>query len=147
MENNNDEHKDVFELTDSEYILNLEFYLHRAILKWQDALESALRQDKAIDIGLVNRKLCGDMIEGIARAKGLIHWDVLPVIEGKTKDIVIENNLEAEEFKKKLNSLIEELDTTNLPNNIKQVQINDFKVFEILTKISKTSTKKGTVIV
>lgn len=143
------EESDVFELTDSEHVLNLEFYLHRSILKWQDALESALKQEKDIETGLINRGLAGDMVEGIARAKGIVHWEKKPVPEkqDRHKETVIKNNKEAEDFKEKYDAFKEEIEKSEIQQNIKKVKLSDFKVFEILKMISKSSTKKGTVIV
>lgn len=139
----------IFELTESEHILNLDFYLHRAILKWQDALDSALRHEKDIDTGLVNRGLAGDMVEGIAKAKGLVHWEKEPIPEkeGKKRDAAIKNNKESEEFKEKYKEFKDEIEKTDTPKNIKNAKISDYKVFEILKTISKSSTKKGTVII
>lgn len=147
-----DEGKDfpeIFELTDSEHILNLDFYLHRAILKWQDALESALKHEKDIDAGLISRGLAGDMVEGIAKAKGLVHWEKQPVPkeEGKKKDAVVKNNQEAEDFQKRFKEFKDEIGKSSIEPNIKRVKYADFKVFEVLKKISKSSTKKGTLIV
>ena len=147
--NDSESESEVFELTDSEYILNLEFYLHRAILKWQDALESALRQGKDIDTGIINRGLAGDMVEGIAKAKGIIHWDIMPVPEkeNKHKENVIIYNAEAKEFNERFESFKKDIDKMNISKNIQKVKISDYKVFEVLKTISKSSTKKGTVIV
>jgi len=144
-----EEKEDIFELTESEHVLNLEFYLHRAILKWQDALESAFKQEKDIETGLVNRGLAGDMVEGIAKAKGLVHWDEEPVPEkqSRRRDTIIKNNQEAKEFQEKFKKFKDEIEKLNVSKNIKNVKISDYKVFEILTKISKTATKKGTIIV
>jgi len=140
---------EVFELSDSEHVLNLEFYLHRAILKWQDALETALKQDQNIDAGLVIRGLAGDMVEGIARSKGIVHWEKMDVPEakGKHRDLIIKNNLEAEIFQTKLDSFKKEIEALNLDKNIQNVKLSDFKVFEILRSINISATKKGTVIV
>lgn len=140
---------EVFELSDSEHVLNLEFYLHRAILKWQDALETALKQDQDINAGLVNRGLAGDMVEGIAKARGIVHWETIDVPEekGKHKDMIIKNNAESELFQKKYDLFKKEIDDSNLDKNIQNVKLSDFRVFEILKSISLNSTKKGTVIV
>lgn len=140
---------EIFELTDSEHILNLDFYLHRAILKWQDALESALKHEKDIEAGLISRGLAGDMIEGIAKAKGLVHWDkvLVPEEEGKAKESVIKNNKEAEDFQKRFKVFKDEIEKSSIESNIKRVKYADFKVFEVLKKIAKSSTKKGTLIV
>lgn len=144
------EEGDVFELSDSEYVLNLNFYLHRAILKWQDALESALRQEnKNIEVGLTNRGLAGDMVVGIAEAKGLIHWDeqVVPEKDDKHKQNIIKFNEEAKDFKECYEKFKEELASQEIPGNIKKVKLSDFKVFMVLKTISKSSTKKGPVVV
>jgi len=151
MKKFNEEHDEkVFELTDSEHVLNLEFYLHRAFLKWQDALESALKQGSNIETGLVNRGLAGDMVEGIAIAKGLVNWEKQPVPkdEGKQRDRILKQNKEAEKFQKIFDEFKKSIESDpNLSKNIKNVKISDFKVFEILKTISKSATKKGTVIV
>lgn len=143
---------DVFELTDSEHVLNLEFYLHRAILKWQDALESALRQgnEQGIGTGLTNRGLAGDMVVGIAEAKGIIHWkrEPVPAKDDKHKKKAIENNKEAEKFKTEYDKFKADLEKdAEMPKDIRKAKLADYKVFEVLKKISKSSTKKGTVIV
>lgn len=144
-----DKESDVFELTDSEYILNLEFYLHRSILKWQDALEAAIRQGNDIETGLTNRGLAGDMVEGIAKAKGIIHWEELPIPDKKDKhrDTVVKNNEEAKEFKGCYEQFKKEIDKLEISQNVKNVKLSDFKVFEVLKTISKNSTKRGNVIV
>lgn len=140
---------DIFELTDSEHILNLDFYLHRAILKWQDALESALKQGENIDTGLINRGLAGDMVEGIAKAMDLVHWEEQPEPEeeGKQKEKINKWNKEAKEFQEKYKKFKDEIYKMDIPSNIKKVKCSDFKVFEVMKKIAKKSTKKGTIIV
>jgi len=141
---------EVFELNDSEQVLNLEFYLHRSILKWQDALEAALRQGEKIDAGLVNRALAGDMIEGVAKAKKIVHWEEVPIpknSKGKQKENILRFNEEARDFQKRLNEFEAEVKKLSIPDNIKSVKISDFKVFEVLKALSDKSTKKGTVIV
>lgn len=140
---------DIFELGDSEHVLNLDFYLHRSILKWQDAIESALKQEKNIETGLINRGLAGDMVVGIAKAKNLIHWDEQPVPEKEDKHRanIIKFNEEAKDFNKRYDAFKKNINEQRIDENIKKVKLADFKVFEILLSISKSSTKKGTVIV
>lgn len=149
MAETDDKLGDVFELTDSEYILNLEFYLHRGIIKWQDALESALKQGKDIDAGLINRGLAGDMVEGIAKAKNIVHWEEIAVPEkdDKHRQNVIRFNAEAKEFNERFAKFKKDLEEKKLSKNIETCKISDYKVFEVLKTISKNSTKKGTVIV
>jgi len=144
-----DKKEDVFELSDSEHILNLEFYLHRSILKWQDALESALRQGKDIETGLINRGLAGDMVEGIAKAKSIVHWEkqTVPKEDGKHKESIIKFNEEAKAFNERYEKFKKEVEKMTIAGNIKKVKCSDFKVFAVLKKISESSTKKGTVIV
>lgn len=140
----------VFELKDSEYILNIEFYLHRAFLKWEDALESALKSEKGIDTGLTNRFLAGDMIIGIAKAKGIVHWDVTPItpdMDKKKREETESNNEEAEKFNKKFEDFKKIWNDKIVSENMKSVKITDFQVYEILRSINKSSTKQGKVIV
>lgn len=144
-----DDSSDIFELTDSDVILNLEFYLHRSIVKWQDALEIALRQGENISSGLTNRGLAGDMVEGIAKAKGLIHWEKqdVPEKEGKHRNNIIRLNEQAESFQSRFKEFKKSLEGSEIDNAIKKVKISDFKVYEVLNTISKSSTKRGTIIV
>lgn len=144
----------VFELKDSEYILNIEFYLHRAILKWEDALEAALKSEKGIDVGLTNRGLAGDMIIGIAKAKGVVHWDKQEItddMDPKTKKEIESQNKEAEKFRKSfkifLDDLLKKVEDGEISTNIKNVKKTDYQVYYILNSINKKGSKQGKVIV
>jgi len=137
-----------FEIDDSEHVLNLGFYLHRSIMKWQDSLEAAIKLGK-IEDGLISRGLSAEMVVGCAKAKGLIHWDIeeIPDHKDKNYDTILKNNKEAEVFKKKLKEFTESINSSVIDENIRTVRIADFKVFEILKCINKAGSKKGRVIV
>lgn len=144
-----DEEKDVFEFEESEQVLNLDFYIHRSIMRWQDALEKAIIQGK-IEDGLIARGLAAEMVVGCAKAKRLINWEKqeVPEGEGKKKEKIIKNNQEAEEYKKQFEEFKKELEKQNISDTkIKEVRLADFKVYEVLKKINIGASKKGKVII
>jgi len=144
-----DENKpDTFELDDSEMVLNLDFYLHRSIIKWQDALESAIREGKVED-GLISRGLAADMVYGCALAKKLIHWEEMPVPDNdeKKREAALKNNKEAKEYQDALRKYSDEIAKKITDKKIQDVKIADFRVFEILKAINKNASKKGKVII
>jgi len=139
---------ETFELDDSKHVLNLDYYLHRSIVKWQDALESAIKLGKLED-GLVSRGLAAEMVVGCAVAKGLVHWEKqdVPAESDKSYNVVIGNNKDAEEFEKKFNDFKADIEKNVDDKNICTVRIADFKVFEILKNINKSASKHGKVII
>lgn len=144
-----EEDKEVFEFEDSEQVLNLDFYIHRSIMRWQDALEKAIIQGK-IEDGLVARGLAADMVCGCANAKKLIHWEKeeVPSEEGKKRERILKNNQEADEFQAKFKAFKDELEKQEISDKkIKEVKIADFKVYEVLKKINIGASKKGKVII
>lgn len=143
------EEKETFEFEESEQILNIDFYIHRAIMRWQDALEKSIIQGKIND-GLIARGLAAEMVVGCANAKQLIHWEKedVPEQEGKEKDKIIRNNKEADDFLKRFDLFKVDLDKQDFSDKqIKEVRISDFKVYEVLKKINIGATKKGKVII
>lgn len=147
----NTEDKELFEFDESKHMLNLDFYLHRAIIKWQDALEASIKQDgKGLETGLTVRSLEANMVEGIAKAKNTVHWDKeeLPDKKDKNYDRAVKNNKEAEAFQKRYEAYKKQIEkNAEMPKNVKNVKLADFKVFEILNVISKGTSKTGKVIV
>lgn len=144
-----EEEREVFEFEESEQVLNLDFYIHRSIMRWQDALEKAIIQGK-IEDGLVARGLAAEMVVGCATAKQLIHWEKqeIPEEDGKKKDKILKDNQEAEEFKKKFDEFKKEINKQEFSDKkIKDVRISDFKVYEVLKKINIGASKKGKVII
>lgn len=149
-----EEDKNVFEFEESDQVLNLDFYIHRSIMRWQDALEKAIIQGK-IEDGLVARGLAAEMVCGCATAKKLIHWEKQDVPEEKDdkkkqkkREKIIKENEEAEDFQKRFKDFKSEMEKQNINNkNIKEVKIADFKVYEVLKRINIGASKKGKVII
>lgn len=148
------EEKKTFEFEDSDQVLNLDFYIHRSIVRWQDALEKAIIQGK-IEDGLVARGLAADMVCGCATAKNLIHWEKQEVPSQtddgkkvKKRDKILKENKEAEDFQVRLTEFTAEIEKQEISDKkIKEVKIADFKVYEVLKKINIGASKKGKVII
>lgn len=149
-----DAENELTELSDSEHSLSLDHFLHRAIIRWQDAMESALKAStnssgEAIDAGIRNRVIAGEMVVSVAKAKGVVHWDVLPESTDPTiNKIIKKNNEEAKKFQKRLEEFKDEIEKQgSIEKNMKNMKITDFKVEEILKSIAGTGEKHGTLIV
>ena len=65
------ESKGYAEIETSEYILNLDYYLHRTILVAIDALSEGIKKGTPQE-GLLNLTLAVSRAEGIAKAKKII---------------------------------------------------------------------------
>lgn len=150
---NNDE--GFTELDIGEHVLSIDYYLHRAILKWQDSLELGIRQGK-MDEGLTARVLAASIAQGCAEAKGVIHWDekAVPVtteelsVEDRKsfdsrKKQIEKDNVEAREFRARLAEFKGGLETTD--DLMGKTLVADFKVIEILKAINANRTKDGRI--
>lgn len=113
------------EIEATENILNLDYYLHRAIIKWQDSLDIGIRQGKIND-GLVARYLNAEMAVICASAKGLICWE------------------SDETFQKELEAFKKALDETD--KNIRKTNIADFKIKKIMVVLNEHKIKDGKVV-
>lgn len=144
-----DTDSNIIELSTSERILNLEYHLDRSLIKWEDAIDNALKAEKDLDAGLVSRCFAGEMVIKYARACDIIHWEEVPVPEKKDKhqEKIIQNNREAIEFNKRLKEFEKEVEKIDKPQTFKDANLIDFKVGEILMMIRKRSTKKGTLLI
>ncbi len=144
--------KETFELDDSKNILSLDRYLHESIMLWLHALTTAIKEGhpKSLEIGLVSQSIAASRVEGCAAAKRLIHWEEqdLPEKKDKSYEVTVRHNAEAAEYQKKLEKFKTELKTAEIPDKkIVEARIGDFKVFEVLKAIEKSSTKQGKVII
>lgn len=144
--------KETFELDDSKNILSLDRYLHESIELWLHALTTAIKEghQNSLEIGLVAQSIAANRVEGCAAAKKLIHWEKedLPEKHDKHYDAIVRHNLESENYQKKLKNFKEGIEKLQIVDTkIKEARIGDFKVFEILKAIEKSSTKQGKVII
>jgi hypothetical protein len=118
------------EIESSEYILNLDFYLHRAILEAIGAIGNAIKKDAPRE-GLLNLIMSVDIAKGIATSKGLIDLE----------DIEYQNNLQA--YKQKINNG-QEIDSRDL---IANAQISKYELIIILKRINEAGVKRGKLII
>lgn len=144
--------KETFELDDSKNILSLDRYLHESIELWLHALTTAIKEghENSLSIGLVSQSIAASRVEGIATAKRLIHWEKqdLPAEGDKRYIAVVRHNEESTRYQEKLKMFESDLDGAQITDKkIKEARIGDFKVFEVLKAIEKSSTKQGKVII
>jgi len=138
-----------YELSGSDKILSLERLLDIELIEWIKAIRNAIEQGKDQEVGLTCSGIAADRIVGIAKSMELIHWDKqkVPDESGKRHDTVIKQNKEAEEFREKFKKFEEEVNKLEVSSSMKLTKKADFKVYEVLKKIHKRTTKRGTVIV
>lgn len=144
--------KETFELDDSKNILSLDRYMHEAIEIWLHVLITAIKegQPNSLEIGLIAQSISANRVQGCATAKGLIHWEKQDLPEKKDKhyDAVVKYNEEAEAYNKKYDAFKKSLEDAKIADKkIVEARIGDFKVFEVLKSIEKSSTKQGKVII
>lgn len=145
-----DEKEDkIFELTDSDYILNLDYYLHSAIMDWLKALPSTLKAGQDLDVALTVKSLAAEDMARFAKSKKLIHVEEKKLTDetGKAKDKILENNKKAKEYQEKFNQYKKDLETRGLAKNVRNAKLSSFPVDFILDAIQDQSTKRGKVIV
>jgi len=124
---NDNKDKDIFtEIEGSEYILNLNFYLHTALLEALKALGNGIKQDKVKE-GLLNLTLSVSQAEGIAKAKNLLDFS-----DGEYKERL-------QEFKASMDSSESKL--------IQDAQIANFKLIQIMKCLDDHQIKHGKLII
>lgn len=138
-----------YELSGSDKILSLERLLDIELIEWIKAIRNAIEQGKDQEVGLTCSGIAADRIVGIAKSMELVHWDKqkVPDKPGTKTDTIVKQNKEVEDFQDRFKKFEEEIDKLQVSNSMKLTKKADFKVYEVLKKIHKRTTKRGTVIV
>lgn len=146
--------KETFELDDSKNILSLDKFLDESIKIWLYALTTAIKEgqgrQESLNVGLICQSIAANRVEGIADAKNLIHWkkQALPEKKDKHYDAVVRYNKEAAAYDEKFKDFKKVLEEAKIEDKkIIEARIGDFKVFEVMRAIEKSSTKTGKVII
>lgn len=126
MEKNKDSPVGFTEIESTEYILNLDFYLHKAILEAIGAIGTGIKKDAPRE-GFLNLTISVDIAVGVATAKGIF-------------------DPSDEEFKAKLSNF-KTNEVTNATDLTGKAQIAKFTLIEILRKINEHGVKHGKLII